>query len=64
MEAQGFYMTEIIRGRALIDSGLLCHDPHYIYRILDYLIVMLRYSGLFGLVCNSPVQEQVVTCLH
>ncbi|KAJ5680100.1 hypothetical protein N7536_011239 [Penicillium majusculum] len=38
-----------------------CHDTHYIYRSLDYLSVMLRYSGLFGLVFNSPVQGQVVT---
>ncbi|KAJ5681145.1 hypothetical protein N7455_007761 [Penicillium solitum] len=38
-----------------------CHDTHYIYRSLDYLSVILRYSGLFGLVCNSPVQGLVVT---
>jgi hypothetical protein len=33
----------------------------YIYRSLEYLSIMLRYSGLFGLVCNSPVQGQVIT---
>ncbi|KOS43993.1 hypothetical protein ACN38_g5075 [Penicillium nordicum] len=32
---------------------------HYIYRNLDYLSVMLRYNGHFGLVCNSPVRGQV-----
>ncbi|KAJ5950490.1 uncharacterized protein N7479_008903 [Penicillium vulpinum] len=34
---------------------------HYIYRSPEYLSIMLRYSGLFGLVCNSPVQGQFVT---
>ncbi|KAJ5505324.1 hypothetical protein N7453_004281 [Penicillium expansum] len=34
----------------------ICHDSYYIYRSLECLSVMLRYSGLFGLVCNSPVQ--------
>ncbi|KUM61148.1 hypothetical protein ACN42_g5974 [Penicillium freii] len=34
---------------------------HYISRSLDYLSIMLRYSGPFGLVCNSPVQGQVIT---
>ncbi|KOS46524.1 hypothetical protein ACN38_g2551 [Penicillium nordicum] len=44
--------------------GPLCHVMHYIYRSLVYLSVMLRYSEWsFGLVCNSPVQGQVVT-LH
>ncbi|KUM63400.1 hypothetical protein ACN42_g3727 [Penicillium freii] len=38
-----------------------CHVTHYIYRSLVYLSITLRYSGLFGLVCNSPVQGQVVT---
>ncbi|KUM64866.1 hypothetical protein ACN42_g2205 [Penicillium freii] len=38
-----------------------CHITHYIYRSLDYLSIMLRYSGLFCLVCNSPVQGQVIT---
>ncbi|KUM66345.1 hypothetical protein ACN42_g732 [Penicillium freii] len=33
----------------------------YIYRSLDYLSITLRYSGLFGLVCNSLVQGQVIT---
>ena len=41
--------------------GTACHDTYYIYRSQDYLSVMLRYSGLFGLVCNSPVQGKVVT---
>ncbi|KUM63965.1 hypothetical protein ACN42_g3089 [Penicillium freii] len=36
------------------------HVTYYIYRSLDYLSIMLRYSGLFGL-CNSPVQGQVIT---
>ncbi|KUM58051.1 hypothetical protein ACN42_g9115 [Penicillium freii] len=40
-----------------------CHVTHYIYRSLVYLSITLRYSGLFGLVCNSPVQGQVVTQL-
>lgn len=39
----------------------LCYDTQYIYRSLDYLSIMLRYSGLLGLMCNSPVQGQVVT---
>ncbi|KUM65212.1 hypothetical protein ACN42_g1861 [Penicillium freii] len=38
-----------------------CHVTHYICRSLDYLSITLRYSGLFGLVCNSPVQGQVIT---
>ncbi|KUM66403.1 hypothetical protein ACN42_g624 [Penicillium freii] len=38
-----------------------CHVMHYIYQSLDYLSITLRYSGLFGLVCNSPVQGQVIT---
>ncbi|KUM65162.1 hypothetical protein ACN42_g1929 [Penicillium freii] len=37
-----------------------CHVTHYIYRRLDYLSIKLRYSGLFGLVSNSPVQGQVI----
>ncbi|KUM62038.1 hypothetical protein ACN42_g5089 [Penicillium freii] len=40
---------------------LPCHVTYYIYRSLDYLSIMLRYSGLFGLVWNSPVQGQVLT---
>jgi hypothetical protein len=42
-------------------DGTRCHVTHYIYLSLVYLSVTLRYSGLFGLVCNSPVQGQVVT---
>ncbi|KAJ5958580.1 uncharacterized protein N7479_005730 [Penicillium vulpinum] len=50
----------------LLDSTALVKQAeivisHYVYRGLEYLSVMLRYSGLFGLVCNSPVQGQVVT---
>ena len=47
-----------------VPKSTLCHVTHYIYRSLDYLSITLRYlrySGLFGLVCNSPVQGQVVT---
>ncbi|KUM64795.1 hypothetical protein ACN42_g2277 [Penicillium freii] len=39
----------------------ICHVIHYIYRSLNYLSIILRYSGLFGLVWNSPVQGQVLT---
>ncbi|KAJ5182340.1 hypothetical protein N7449_012487, partial [Penicillium cf. viridicatum] len=38
-----------------------CHVTHYIYRSLVYLSVTLRYSGILGLVCNSPVQGQVLS---
>ncbi|KUM59534.1 hypothetical protein ACN42_g7607 [Penicillium freii] len=44
-----------IGGRQIISHTI------YNYRSLDYLSTMLRYSGLFGLVCNSPVQGQVIT---
>ncbi|KUM63399.1 hypothetical protein ACN42_g3721 [Penicillium freii] len=40
-----------------------CHVTHYIYRSLDDLSITLRYSGHFGLVCNSPVQGQVIRVL-
>lgn len=41
-----------------------CHDTHYVYRSLDYHSVTLRYSGLFSIVGNSPVQGQVVTIIY
>ncbi|KUM64524.1 hypothetical protein ACN42_g2566 [Penicillium freii] len=43
------------------DDTRNCHVTHYIYRSLDYLSITLRYSGLFGLVCNLPIQRQVIT---
>ncbi|KAJ5951048.1 uncharacterized protein N7479_009461 [Penicillium vulpinum] len=46
-------------------KGTMCTIvvSHYIYRSLEYMSVMLRHSGLFGLVCNSPVQGQVITTI-
>ncbi|KUM65711.1 hypothetical protein ACN42_g1357 [Penicillium freii] len=49
--------------RITVYRHVSCHVTHYIYRSLDYLSIILSYSGLFGLVCNSPVQGQVMTCL-
>ncbi|KUM57627.1 hypothetical protein ACN42_g9551 [Penicillium freii] len=48
-------------GLSMEARSVSCHVTHYIYRSLVYLSITLRYSGLFGLVCNSPVQGQVVT---
>ncbi|KUM63972.1 hypothetical protein ACN42_g3125 [Penicillium freii] len=42
----------------------LYHVRHYIYRSLDYLSITLTYSSPFGLLCNSPVQGQIITNWH
>ncbi|KUM59409.1 hypothetical protein ACN42_g7747 [Penicillium freii] len=57
----GNVMKKSSRVLRTMDFSLSCHVTHYIYRSLVYLSITLRYSGLFGLVCNSPVQGQVVT---